>query len=233
MGIEDGDVILAVDPASSEDPVIAIDPIELTPIAIAEPLPAELISDVSTDLPPDARDFGGLVDGGVDFPSDGTTDDASGADGSGDDGAVFITVGISGDTTEDGTVYTIDDTGTIIDRPVDPEPNWRTPGTESGSSDGIDTGGIITLDDPVVIAIGDDSFAVLDKSNDATTDDDTDGDRVAPVMYTLGACDPVIMANAAELTHAARGDEPAEAQGNPTPVHYAASEPFHTGLDLL
>ncbi|KPF89567.1 hypothetical protein [Novosphingobium sp. AAP93] len=239
---------LKIDPILADDAVISIDPIEITPIAIVDPLPAELV-DGSTDTPPDAQTFGGPVDivpaddvtppaddAGSDVPVDGSTGDGSTGDGTPVDDGDLIKITVidpfpvdqpgDGSTDVPGDVVPVDvvpvDGGgdEVIGRPVDPQPEWRTLDGTGG-----DVGIIACEDYPTATGYG--------------TDTPTD------VIYTLDPADPLIYSTTAVLDEAPGrpvdpepnwrgGTAPApEVESDPAPVHYAASESFHIGLDLL
>ncbi|OYU36090.1 hypothetical protein [Novosphingobium sp. PASSN1] len=260
------DAVLAIDPVEYPiDPVeYPIDPVEypidLGSIAIAEPQPEVLPIDESTYVPVDAQSFGGPVDA---VPADdgavisyaGTDGGADGQAGPVDDGGIFTTTFIDGspvdvtpvDVTLVDEIPTDGGSDEVIDRPVDPMPNWRTFGGEVGSADGTtdgDTDSVPTLDpildkDPGVDATGAPSDTGTDVGDGTETPDD--------VIYTLDPNDPLIYANMASGETPGRPADPLPFERtNSTPaadltapdtasdvVHYAAAEPFHTGLDLL
>jgi hypothetical protein len=93
-----------------------------------------------------------------------------------------------------------------IGRPVDPQPEWRTlDGVDGISGDGSDDTpeDVIFTFDPVVYA----TTSVLDETPGRPVDPEPNwrgGNATAP-----------------------------EVESDPTPIHYAASECFHSGLDLL
>ncbi len=285
MGVEMVNMIAEVDPVPTDSVVIAVDPVDLTSISIAEPLPLDMVfgqtNDSGTDVPPDAQTFGGPVDSAptgeapiisyenmrdltaewstefqpkADASGDTSSADAGSADtgaadaGSGDagasdgttpvdDGGMIMTMFVDGTpvgadgtsvdaTATDGTPTdgtSTDGSGDIvIDRPVDPEPNWRTLGGEGGSDAGGSTGGDTGTDGSTDTPLSYEDFvSIYEKGGPVMNDDGT-----PPGVYTMagGAFEPrsaatPAVAPVAEVDH--------------TPVHYAASEPFHTGLDLL
>ena len=134
MSVEVSDVVVAMAPA--DDVVVLIDPIELTPVAVIEPLPVE--------LPEDGLTYVGPIDVHVDpFPIDplptdlALTDDTAGEGAPVDDGSIITTAVIDDVPTDIG----VTDGGDGIGRPVDPEPNWRTlDGPADGGSASADTG---------------------------------------------------------------------------------------------
>ena len=288
MGDQMVNVTAEADPVPTDGVVIAVDPVDLTSIFIAEPLPLDMVfgqtNDSGADVPPDAQTFGGPVDtaptgealiisdenmrdltaewstefqpkdnasgdpGAADAGSahagaaDAGTGDAGASDGTTpvDDGGMIMTMFVDGTpvdanaaggtsvdpTVTDGTstdgTSTDGSGGIVIDRPVDPEPNWRTLGGEGvsdagGSTEG-DTGTDGSTDTPLSY---EDFVSIYEKGGPVMNDDGT-----PPMVYTMagGAFEPrsaatPAVAPVAEVDH--------------TPVHYAASEPFHTGLDLL
>lgn len=271
------DLVVAVDPVPADEVLITIDPIELMPLPV----------DDLGEVPPDAQTFGEPVDIFIDVPSDKAADvPADGGDSDGgagdppaDEDLMFTTTvvddapvdaipvedgvvedGVPADGGDDGTVYTMEDSGTLVERPSDPEPNWRTLDGEGGGGEGIgaeggsgDTGSDPVFDvgiDPV-FDVGVDPVVdeVLDK--DAVADGETpadDGSEIPDdVIYTLDPNDPLIYANTAsgeapgrsidplpyERTNSAPAVDPAAPDTASDVVHYAAAEPFHTGLDLL
>lgn len=287
MGIETGEVVLEVDSAPVEDAVITIDPVELTPVVIIDPMPVE-------DFPVAFDDFKSVDDSTGDPVADGSTgedvpaddsllftttvvDGSGGEDVPADDSLLFTTtfvdapvdevpvdevpvdevvadggseviaVGVSGDVPDDGTVSITDETGEIIDRPVDPMPEWRTLVVEGGGevvgSEGGSVEEVPVLDKEVIEDTGiiDDTGIIEDTG--ITEGTDPDGD----VIYTLDPSDPLIYANTASGEVPGRSIDPlpyertnsAPAADLTAPdtasdvVHYAAAEPFHTGLDLL
>jgi hypothetical protein len=157
-------------------------------------------------------------------------------------------VGVEDTTSDDiGTDTTLVETdGEVIGRPLDPEPNWRTLTGEGEEDQPV----IACVDYPIYTADGTDLPLVVDK--DAVVDDTGlidvgTTDIVAedePVIYTLDDSDPLIYATTGgELP--GRPSDPlpfwrtnsvpavTEVEVDPAPVHYAAADTFHTGLDLL
>ena len=227
MSLEVSDVVVELVPA--DDVVILIDPIELAPVAVTEPLPV--------DLPGDGLNYVGPIDVHVDpFPIDplptdvALTDDIAGEGTPVDDGSIITTAVIDDVPTDLG----VTDGGEVIGRPVDPEPNWRTldgPADDGSISEGIDITVIACEDYPVYMwEIGDSA---------GPTD----------VIYTLDPADPLIYASATGAVDSpGRSPDPlpyergatvratvpeSDPEIDRTPVHYAASDSFHTGLDLL
>lgn len=291
--------VLRIDPILADDAVISIDPIEITPIAIVDPLLAELV-DGSTDTPPDAQTFGGPVDivpaddvtppaddAGSDVPVDGSTGDGSTGDGTPVDDGDLIKITVidpfpvdqpgDGSTDVPGDVVPVDvvpvDGGgdEVIGRPVDPQPEWRTlDGSGDGASDGSTDGSTDGDGTPILVicdmlpgdggdgSVTDPVFDVTMVEKDGTGGDvgiiacedyptatGYGTDTPTDVIYTLDPADPLIYSTTAVLDEAPGrpvdpepnwrgGTAPApEVESDPAPVHYAASESFHIGLDLL
>jgi hypothetical protein len=195
---------------------------------------ADTPADGASDVPADAQTFGGSVDASAE---DSTVPV--------DDSGIFYTMGaidlvpVEDTSADGGSDAPVDATDgvEVIGRPIDPQPNWRTLDGAGDSSDGSSTDGASTD------YSGTDVIPVFDKDpGDITTDG---SDSLPEVIYTLDPSDPLIYASSAgdlpgrpsdplpfERTNSIPVVAP-EPEIDRTPVHYAASEPFHTGLDLL
>jgi len=182
-------------------------------------------------------DGAGPIDVHVDpFPIDplptdvALTDDIAGEGTPVDDGSIITTAVIDDVPSDIG----VTDDGEVIGRPVDPEPNWRTldgPADDGSISEGIDITVIACEDYPVYMCEIGDSAGPTD------------------VIYTLDPADPLIYASATGAVDSpGRSPDPlpyergatvratvpeSDPEIDRTPVHYAASDSFHTGLDLL
>lgn len=246
MGIEAGEVIVAIDDVPLEEAVVITDPIDATLIATVEPIsfvsedyvtfdmgtegdaPVDdslmftttvVDGEVADESIPDETFIddtfidGSPVDG---TPADGGTEPPADDGADGGEGDIFITVGISGDTPEDGTVYIMDENGEIIGRPVDPMPNWRSfdgeagGGEDTGGEGGGEGGSDGAVYDDTGIVYDDTGFdfttTVVDKDlvgeggEDAPADEgSTDDGSIDPVdvIYTLDPSDPLIYATTA------------------------------------
>jgi len=157
-------------------------------------------------------------------------DDIAGEGTPVDDGSIITTAVIDDVPSDIG----VTDDGEVIGRPVDPEPNWRTldgPADDGSISEGIDITVIACEDYPVYMCeIG-------------------DGAGPTDVIYTLDPADPLIYASATGAVDSpGRSPDPlpyergatvratvpeSDPEIDRTPVHYAASDSFHTGLYLL
>jgi hypothetical protein len=157
-------------------------------------------------------------------------DDIAGEGTPVDDGSIITTAVIDDVPSDIG----VTDDGEVIGRPVDPEPNWRTldgPADDGSISEGIDITVIACEDYPVYMCEIGDSAGPTD------------------VIYTLDPADPLIYASATDAVDSpGRSPDPlpyergatvsatvpeSDPEIDRTPVHYAASDSFHTGLDLL
>jgi hypothetical protein len=267
-----GDLVVIDDGSALIDPVTFVDPMPIADegIAITDENMVVLESEWSTDFQPkedvQADDAGAdgaaPADAGDDiafFTTDVVVTDGEYTDGgepviytmTGEEGEI-ATDGGEGDGATDGS---IDGTDEFPGRPVDPMPNWRTLTGDAGSEDAagddapVDESGTDTGTD---VGTGDFSYedfiAIYEKDPVPAGDDGT-----PPVVYTMGADDPLIYANTApsgetpgrnsdplpyERTLDSGGSAPhsvpeSEPEIDRTPVSYAAADSFHTGIDLL
>ena len=191
------------------------------------------------------------------------TDGAPADDGSetpvegGGDGDIFITYVGEEYTSEETSGEE------FIGRPVDPMPEWRTfdgdgssegeEASESGGGEGFvgeggGDDGLIVIDKDILV---DDTGFVVDETgsgSDGSDQGDGAGDPAPDdVIYTMNPDDPLIYTTTAlddtpgrptdplpyERNNAVPATDPAAPETASDVVHYAASEPFHTGLDLL
>jgi hypothetical protein len=180
----------------------------------------------------------------VDASTDGGTDDGIIAI---DDGNVDTTTIVDelpfDETMVDGTpVDGGSDEG--IDRQVDPMPEWRTLDGEGGGGDD----GLIVVDKDILVG---ETGSSSDGSDEGAGAGDPAPDKGLEipddVIYTMNPDDlPVYTTTALEDTpgrptdplpyernNTAPAIDPAAPETASDVVHYAAAEPFHTGLDLL
>ncbi len=251
--------ILVEDPAPVEEAVIEDAPVKEVPV---EEVPVEDSGAADGAAGEDDLIFTTMIIDETGTEDSGTEDSGTEDAGTGETATEgFPVIGVS-DVQDDGDIFITylgeEATGEEATgeenpgRPVDPKPEWRTfDGETTGESEGSSDDGLIIIDKDIVF---EDTVTVTEDTGTEDTgtvkEETTDGagDPVPDdVIYTMNPDDPLIYATTSMGDTPGRSTDPLPFERNNTApvadpaapdtasdvVHYAASEPFHTGLDLL